>query len=59
MSDRPQRGQALTEYVLVGVALAAALFTPWLGGRAPLVALVDALGVYLRSFHTLLSLPVP
>lgn len=59
MRRHDERGQALTEYTLVAVALAAALFAPWLDGRSPMAALIDALAVYLRSFHLLLSLPVP
>jgi len=56
---RRERGQALTEYALVAAALVAALFAPWLGGKAPFGALLEALDVYLRSFEVVLSLPVP
>lgn len=58
-SRRRERGQALTEYALVAIVLVAALFAPWLGGRSPFVALLEALAVYLRSFEVVLSLPVP
>lgn len=48
---RLQRGQAATEFVLVAVAVVAALCLPWAGGEAPVSRLLRALTGSLRAFE--------
>jgi hypothetical protein len=54
-----QRGQALTEYVLIVGALGMALFLPVFDGKSIMLRMVEVFDIYLNSFHTVISLPVP
>lgn len=62
---RAERGQALTEYALAATALSVALFVPFFtdpagGGRLSVLGLfMRAFDIYLDSFHTVVSLPIP
>lgn len=57
MSARPpQSGQAMTEMLVVSVALAAALLLPWLDGESPASWLLGALVGVSRSFQRWLFL---
>ena len=49
----------MTEYTLAVTFLVLVLFTPWVGGKAPFLMLIDAFDVYLRSFHSVICLPIP
>jgi hypothetical protein len=55
------RGQAMTEYLLIMSAWLLVLFVlPWgPGGKSIFLTLVDYFDVYLNSFHSVLSLPIP
>lgn len=53
------RGQAMTEYVLLVGVLILALFTPWMGGHSPFLLFVDNFNIYLKSFHAVITLPIP
>ena len=58
------RGQATVEYVLVVAALSALLLAPIVprpdGNFASILMLfVDSFEIYLRSFHNVITLPVP
>jgi hypothetical protein len=61
---RHQRGQALTEYALLCSLLIAALFVPFFpapqGGLESVFELsIQAFDIYIRSFHSVLMLPIP
>lgn len=62
-SRRRQRGQAATEYVVVISVLAFVLFTPYftLDGEHYSVFMLffKAFDIYINSFHTVISLPIP
>ncbi|MFC1611177.1 hypothetical protein ACFL6C_09470 [Myxococcota bacterium] len=59
------RGQAMTEYSLIAAAFAGALFLPvWpdpeSGGQTSTFLLfVKLFDIYINSFHSVISLPVP
>ena len=62
---RRARGQAMSEYLLLVLALCGVLFAPWLPnpeGRG-LVSLyflfVRNFDIYLNSFHFVIALPIP
>ena len=56
---KAERGQALTEYVLiVGLGLAA-LFLPLFNGRSIFLLLIDVFDIYINSFHQVVTLPIP
>ena len=59
----PQRGQAATEYVAVVGVLAFGLFTPFfrLDGERYSVFMMffEAFEIYINSFHTVITLPIP
>ena len=68
-----QRGQAMTEYALIVSVWAMLLFLPVIPrpGRPDIVSpksgervsvfmlFVDAFDVYINSFHTVITLPIP
>lgn len=54
-----QRGQALTEYVMVVFFGMLVLFAPFVGGKSIFLHLIDVFDIYLNSFHAVLALPVP
>jgi len=60
-----QRGQALTEYALLVVLALGILFTPVFpdpqgGSRTSFFLLsVKVFDIYINSFHTVITLPVP
>jgi len=58
-----QRGQAVTEYVVVIFVLAFGLFTPFfsLDGERYSVYMMffEAFEIYINSFHTVITLPIP
>jgi len=62
---KPERGQALLEYIvvvaaLVGVVSAPIVPSPHADGFVSLLTLfVDVFDIYINSFHTVVSLPVP
>ena len=62
---RAERGQALLEYVIVVAALTGVLFAPIIPSPAGagfvslLTLFVDVFDIYINSFHTVISLPVP
>ncbi len=56
---RRERGQAMTEYTLAITFMVLVLFTPWAGGKAPFLMFIDAFDIYLRSFHSVICLPIP
>jgi hypothetical protein len=51
-----QCGQAATEFVLVSLALAAALCLPWVAGESPASLLLGAVVGLSRAFQHWLSL---
>jgi len=51
-----KRGQAMAEFLLVGAALTAALFLPYLHGRSVAGLLLHALMEYFRARSFLLSI---
>ncbi len=53
---RRQRGQAMTEAVVLLVVLIAALFAPWTGGLTPAEAIAVAVNDVLRA--TLVALAI-
>ena len=62
--NRRERGQALTEYTLLCGLLLAALFVPFFpapqGGFVSVFELsIQAFDIYIRSFHSVLMLPIP
>lgn len=64
MRRRGQRGQALAEYALVLAFMLAFVFTPMLphpdGGTVSLFFLfIEAFDIYINSFHTVITLPIP
>jgi hypothetical protein len=59
-----ERGQALTEYALLCGLLFATLFVPFFpapqGGLVSVFELsIQAFDIYIRSFHSVLMLPIP
>jgi len=57
MRRRAQRGQAMTEYVLVGAALISALFFVDVDGRSMAQFLADMVRLFYRNLTFFLSLP--
>ncbi len=51
-----QYGQAMTETLLVSLAIAAALLVPWLEGESPAALLLGAVVGVSRSFQAWLFL---
>jgi hypothetical protein len=51
-----QRGQALTEYVVVATALGIALFAPWPDGTSSAQRLADAVVRLHRNYAFFLSI---
>ncbi|MEL6543805.1 MAG: hypothetical protein AAFQ82_04210 [Myxococcota bacterium] len=64
-SRRHERGQATTEYALILAMMVVVLFVPYLPnpsgpGQVSVFGLfVNAFDIYIDSFHTGLSLPIP
>ena len=62
---RTQRGQGMVEYLVVVTALVGVLLAPIVPGPnseefVSLVTLfVEVFDIYINSFHTVISLPVP
>ena len=62
---RAQRGQAMTEYALLVSALALALFLPVFPHpdnnerMSVMMIFVEVFDIYIDSFHTVITLPVP
>ncbi len=57
-----ERGQATTEYmVVVGTTLGglSLLFLPVVGGKSIFLMMVEVFDIYVRSFLSVVSLPVP
>ena len=65
MKRRRQRGQAMTEYVILVAMLAAMLFVPaWPrpdGGGSVSIFMwfIEAFDIYINSFHTVITMPIP
>ena len=65
--SRRQRGQALTEYIVVVAVVFISMFAPTPLLRHPdsgdpisLFGLfIEAFDIYINSFHTVITLPVP
>lgn len=64
-TPRSQRGQAMTEYALLIAVFAAILFAPVLPnpegpGRVSVFGLfVTAFDIYVDSFHSVITMPIP
>ncbi len=64
---RRQLGQAMTEYVVMVAALTFFLFTPVPllespktgEARSIFTLFIDAFDVYIDSYHTVITLPIP
>lgn len=62
---RRERGQAMTEYVLLSAFVGAMLFVPYMpgpngGANVSIFMLwIQAFDVYINSFHLVICLPVP
>lgn len=60
-----QRGQAVTEYAAAVAFLGTVLFVPFVndpdgGGRLSIFMLfVKAFDIYINSFHSVITLPIP
>ncbi len=62
---RSERGQAVTEYALLAGALSVALFMPFFpdpagsGNLSVMMLFIRAFDIYINSFHTVITLPIP
>ncbi|HSI06142.1 MAG: hypothetical protein ACAI38_03105 [Myxococcota bacterium] len=61
---RSQRGQAITEYALLGALLVGAFFVPFFpgpnGGFVSVFELsISVIDIYIAGFHSAIMLPVP
>ena len=60
-----ERGQAVTEYAVAVSVLAGVFFLPWLTlpGESERLSIfmlfVRAFDIYINSFHTVITLPIP
>lgn len=54
-------GQALSEYLVLVAFGLILLFVPWpmFGDRSVIGLMLDAFDIYVDSFHSVLSMPVP
>jgi hypothetical protein len=56
-----ERGQAMVEYVVLTFSAMLLLFVPWpfFGDKSLFLYFIEVFDIYLRSFHTVLALPIP